>query len=386
MTSIHTLVPGRQSVELVAYYPQFSQYYPECELQTKRWFVEHAHSDWTFFDVGANIGYYSILFSQLAPAGYVYAFEPTDTIHLLRENIEHHACKNVKIEKLALGRVSGSFNENIYRIWGEKPDYDTYDFSTIDEVVNRLGLTRLDCIKIDVDGFDFEVLQGAEATLRNLNPWVIVELNHVALSKRGQHPNQALEWLVSQGYTHAHVTDLANYVLKRASQDGAEGLESVEAIALSFEARAVPIPPKFRKGKPIDALFDAGPMKHNLAEVQRIPTGSATASTITVPGPRWSYAASWAKKPNAVGGAYVIELDVEVSGAAVGFGCTSADDSDYVGKEIFVKPNDGSQTISLFVDDASLVGQLVLRNADSVGAPSIVNITEIRTYLGLPNP
>ena len=62
-----SLVPGHKSIELVADLHQVD-YYPECELQTKRWFVENVQSDWVMFDVGANIGYYSILFSQLAAA------------------------------------------------------------------------------------------------------------------------------------------------------------------------------------------------------------------------------------------------------------------------------------------------------------------------------
>src|SRR5262245_36732941 len=62
---IYTHVPGAPPIELVDYYPEFASYYPECELQTKRWFVENVKSDWTIFDAGANVGYYSILFSRL---------------------------------------------------------------------------------------------------------------------------------------------------------------------------------------------------------------------------------------------------------------------------------------------------------------------------------
>src|SRR5689334_25230754 len=64
---LYTLVPGAQPIELIDYNPSFADYYPECELQTKRWFVENVGKDWVIFDVGANIGYYSILFSRLAP-------------------------------------------------------------------------------------------------------------------------------------------------------------------------------------------------------------------------------------------------------------------------------------------------------------------------------
>ena len=64
---IKTNVPGMAPIELVSYYDEFLFYYPDCELQTKAWFVEHAQADWVYLDCGANIGYYSILFSRLSP-------------------------------------------------------------------------------------------------------------------------------------------------------------------------------------------------------------------------------------------------------------------------------------------------------------------------------
>ena len=57
--SIHTLIPENDPIELIAYYPEFADYYPACELQTKRWFVENVGRDWIIFDIGAN---YRLLF------------------------------------------------------------------------------------------------------------------------------------------------------------------------------------------------------------------------------------------------------------------------------------------------------------------------------------
>jgi hypothetical protein len=144
--SVFTLVPGHRPIELVAYYPDFVDYYPECELQTKRWFVENVRRDWVLFDVGANIGYYSILFSRLAPEGRVYAFEPTDTIELLQKNLAHHACRNVEPIKVALGAFSGRHTENVFRIWGQPAERKEYDFETIDTMVTRLHIDWLDCL------------------------------------------------------------------------------------------------------------------------------------------------------------------------------------------------------------------------------------------------
>src|ERR1041384_6556275 len=93
---IETTIPGREPIELVAFYEQFREYYPLGERETKRWFVDHVRPEWWIFDVGANVGYYTILFSQLAPQGRVFAFEPTTTAAMLRANLEHNKVENAE--------------------------------------------------------------------------------------------------------------------------------------------------------------------------------------------------------------------------------------------------------------------------------------------------
>lgn len=212
----HTNIPGRPPIELPAFYESFAWYYPNCELQTKAWFVAHAQPDWVYLDCGANIGYYAILFSQLSPVGQIHAIEPTSTAEMLAANLRHHACANVTVHRQAVGKHSGPREEKIFRLWGQPPEVMHYDFITIDQLVQNLGLTRLDCLKIDVDSFDFEVLQGAEETLARFDPWLVVELNH-ALGQRGQNNMAALDWLVERGYRHTLVLDYDNFVLRRSA-------------------------------------------------------------------------------------------------------------------------------------------------------------------------
>jgi FkbM family methyltransferase len=212
---LFTIIPGQDPIELVAYYPQFATYYPQCELATKQWFVKNAEKDWVYLDCGANIGYYSILFSRLSPEGYVYAFEPTTTIDMLKANISHHnKNNNIFPLQVALGKTSGQINDRIFRIWAKDPEEKVYPFITIDEFVLSMDLKKIDCIKIDVDSFDFEVLQGAKQTLLDRNPYVMVELNH-ALSKRNQSMAEALEWLAGLGYETVTFFEYENCLLKK---------------------------------------------------------------------------------------------------------------------------------------------------------------------------
>jgi FkbM family methyltransferase len=210
-----TKIPGRHDIELPAFYESFEWYYPECELQTKEWFVRNAQLDWVYLDCGANIGYYSILFSQLSPHGEVHAVEPTSTADMLEKNILHNDCHNVTIHRIAVGQYPGRRLEKIYRIWGGPPEEKEYEFTTVDQLVVQLDLQKLDCIKIDVDSFDFEVLMGAERTLERLDPWLVVELNH-ALAVRGYSNMAALAWLFERGYRHSLVLDYDNFVMRRS--------------------------------------------------------------------------------------------------------------------------------------------------------------------------
>lgn len=212
--TIETIIPGRASIELVAFYDEFRSYYPLCELETKRWFVENVQPDWWIFDIGANVGYYSILFAQLAPRGRVVSFEPTSTVQMLRANLSHNSIANVDVHQVALGATTGVHQDRIFRLWGGDGDVGEYSFYRFDDFVAEHQPSRIDCLKIDVDSFDFEVLRGAEQTLRKYNPTVVIELNH-ALSKRNQSAGEALAWLARLGYREALVLDHDNFVLQR---------------------------------------------------------------------------------------------------------------------------------------------------------------------------
>ena len=184
-------------------------------MESKRWWVEHVQPTWTIFDCGANVGYYAILFSQLAPKGTIYAFEPTATSAMLKENLAENGAKNVVVVDLALGATSGRKVEPIYRLWGREAERNETEFTSVDDFVAARAIQRVDAMKIDVDSFDFEVLVGAEQTLARDDPFVVVELNH-ALNLR-QHSNaEAFDWLSHHGYREARVLEYENYVLKRA--------------------------------------------------------------------------------------------------------------------------------------------------------------------------
>jgi FkbM family methyltransferase len=373
---VYALVPGAPPVELVAYYENFAEYYPEAELQTRRWFVENVQPDWVILDIGANVGAYSVLFARLAANGHVHAFEPTSTANMLRRNLAAARADNVTVHEIALGARSGEYEEPIYRIWGAAPETQTYRFTTLDDFVRASGSERIDCIKIDVDGFDLEVLKGATETLKKFDPWVVIEINH-ALATRGQTEAEALLWLRAQGYRHARVLDDENYVLKRSmDRDRSAG----DDLVLTFDREPVLLPPALGPGFPVEDFFAPEPVLHNDAELLSGP-GQKIAAT----GPRWSFMASWARREAASAtGAVIVEIELEVESGMVGLGCLAADAIRFIGKEITASAAPGRQMVQIFVPDAEAVRYLMLRNVEPEGASGVVTVWAIRVAMAKP--
>jgi FkbM family methyltransferase len=224
-----TRIPGRPDIELPAFYESFEWYYPNCELQTKEWFVSNAQPDWVYIDCGANIGYYSILFCQLSPSGFVHAIEPTITADMLFLNLEHNKAKNVEIHRIAVGDCTGPKKDKVYRIWGEAPEEYEYEFITVDQLVLEAGIGQLHCIKIDVDSFDFEVLKGAEKTIQQFDPWIVIELSN-SLALRNSSTAEVLGWLRDRGYKTARILDKENYVFKRMKPEDHPAEIPIESI------------------------------------------------------------------------------------------------------------------------------------------------------------
>lgn len=381
-TRAYTIVPGRDCVELVAFDPELASNYLECELQTKRWLVENVEPDWIIFDVGANIGYFSILFAKLSPRGTVYAFEPTETIELLKRNVAHHGCTNIHPFQRALGNKSGAHEDEIFRIWGA--ERKAYDFTTTDGMADELNLDRLDLIKIDVDSFDFEVLRGSRAVLEKFNPWVLVELSH-ALEKRQQTVTQALEWLSAQGYKDALVLDDYNFLLKRRPREvSRRGMRT--SLTITMEQRPILLRPAFEKAYELPEFFASAPVAVNAAAAS--PCASASdAVRIFGPGPRWTYAATI----GAVGvnikdliGPVIVEASVTSFGGHAGIGCVGADGETYLGQELIVAVAGVRQHVSLLIEQASLIDKLIIRNADPDGSAIDIIVSDVRAYATKP--
>jgi FkbM family methyltransferase len=354
--TLFTFVPGQSPIELFEYYEEFKSYYPFCELQTKRWFVQNVEPSWCILDVGANIGYYSILFSRLAPAGRVIAFEPTRTIEKLKTNLARHGVGNVEVEPIAIGNQIGRLEDAIFRVWGQEAERNFYDFETIDHYRERRQI-RIDCIKIDTGSFDFEVLMGAERTLLDCNPWIVVELNH-ALSRRNQSVAQALEWLNARGYLEALVLDYDNYLLKRRSPETG----CATGLRLFFDQHRIDREHDLTLADAIDNAIDLSPIFHNHARLDDSLAVPGILSAVAF-GPQWSYAVSLKLTQLArESGPGAVRAMLIVTRGTIGVGCLTPGGRNYVGEEVNLTAASEPQEAVIVLRNLSDAHSVVFRN------------------------
>ncbi|HEY9601561.1 MAG TPA: FkbM family methyltransferase [Allocoleopsis sp.] len=145
----------------------------------------------TVLDIGANIGMVTLWLSTLVgKSGKVHAFEPNPKLQkMLEETLNHNQVSNVCLHPVALGAEQGSLELRIPRVNagaaslirnGDLIDCDVVEVPvrTLSEIVEEEGIKSIRLIKIDVEGFEAEVLKGGQDVLGTIRPEAILfELN-----------------------------------------------------------------------------------------------------------------------------------------------------------------------------------------------------------------
>lgn len=138
-------------------------------------------------DIGANIGYYTVMFSRLVgEKGKVFAFEPTCHYgEVLQKNITQNEAANCIIKNFGLSNKSTNAEISIGTCsatmhWASDSDpceKETIKLCVLDEIFPTLGVDKVDFIKIDVDGHESKFFGGAWKTLDKFDPAIILEVN-----------------------------------------------------------------------------------------------------------------------------------------------------------------------------------------------------------------
>lgn len=149
--------------------------------------------DGVCFDIGANIGVVSIILDRLLRGGVVHAFEAGKGVfETLNRNIRNNYAFNVETHQLAVSDVEGSLTFSEDSAYGhalEKSDgaassYIVPSF-TIDTLARSHTPSRLDFIKLDIEGYEPRALTGASWVIKNLNPIFLIEINPWCIKNYG---------------------------------------------------------------------------------------------------------------------------------------------------------------------------------------------------------
>jgi FkbM family methyltransferase len=173
--NVESVVPNAAPVILNNVSREHAGWFTFAEIETKYFLTRVLQNDSVCFDVGANIGLYSILFLQHSPESQVFAFEPSSNFKFLEQNIPHRLKERFHAFQLGLGDKNGVFENEIWESFGHKKVKDNFSFATLDRFVENHLVYKIDVLKIDTDGFETQILDGSLETLRKFHPLMVIE-------------------------------------------------------------------------------------------------------------------------------------------------------------------------------------------------------------------
>jgi FkbM family methyltransferase len=180
--------------------------------------VGFLHKGDVFVDIGANIGYFTLLASDaVGEAGKVFAFEPSPSnARLLRKNVETTHCKNVLVEEKAITEADRPVTLYLSNInFGDHRIYPSDDDTTHNNGLQRSQVlveeitldgyfpagSRVDFVKIDIQGAEVYALQGMRRILlENHDVVCAMEFWPHGLLEAGASPSALLQELLQLGF------------------------------------------------------------------------------------------------------------------------------------------------------------------------------------------
>lgn len=137
-------------------------------------------------DCGANVGVYSMALAAIVgETGRVVAVEPQDyAIRTIRRSAAMSGIDSLSIVRAAVSNENGEAELDVSRaaveasiVWrSPNPQLVRVPKVTIDSLVETQGLPKVDLIKLDVEGAEFDALRGGEVTIRRFRPDILLEV------------------------------------------------------------------------------------------------------------------------------------------------------------------------------------------------------------------
>jgi FkbM family methyltransferase len=161
--------------------------YEDYEKALRQDILKYLPEDGVFFDVGANIGLISYSTAMARPRARIFAFEPEPLSYLILNRTKQYNLLT-QVDLIPLGLSDTTSLKTFYI---DKANHGGHSLdrsqilnetrpssilvSTVDQMIQTIGLTRLDVMKIDVQGLELEVLKGSLKSITDLSPVLTVE-------------------------------------------------------------------------------------------------------------------------------------------------------------------------------------------------------------------
>lgn len=189
------------------------------EPETVRCYSRLIRAGDTVLDVGANIGAHTLPIARLVgTTGRVIAFEPTDyAFTKLAKNVAANPAISGRIrcvQTMLVDVAEGFSPPPLYSSWPLASEAGSHaehqgrlmastraTATSLDAVVDELALERVDCIKLDIDGFECQMLRGSSASLARWQPAIVMELAPYVLEEHGGSVEEMLSLLYQHGYS-----------------------------------------------------------------------------------------------------------------------------------------------------------------------------------------
>lgn len=204
-------------------------WYGRYDAHITRYLEKSLKAGDTFLDIGANIGYYSLVAGTISPAIRVIAIEPVrSNFEKLKMHLERNRIEQANAYHFAVGSAPGNVtmfhagpeNEGMSALHPPENYVGTQEqveMIVLDswEVTN--ALKRIDLIKIDTEGNEIEVLRGMKELIKKHRPRIILECNPETLARFGETPATLLKECETIGYSVIDLTSEKNEFLTNAS-------------------------------------------------------------------------------------------------------------------------------------------------------------------------
>ena len=183
--------------------PEATDRDPDGMVEEMKAFISITQEKRCLLDIGALFGVFSLVFTRNKDA-VAYAFEPSHhAFPILCDHVNSNPNHNIKPMQVFVGERSGDL-VRCGRDWKhivaniESSEMITHTSSSIDDMASELG--SVDCMKIDVESYECQVLRGASKTIDKFKPVIFLECHLLTLGVNRETPQTLMQTIMDLGY------------------------------------------------------------------------------------------------------------------------------------------------------------------------------------------